>query len=102
MGDLRLDTPCAGVVVWFVMCTELYFHARDTYGALHMEPSGARLGFMRTAFARLNVGMDSDGQAVPDPIDQRHPRAAGVHSVPSGARPDPTTDALGGGRGPAE
>ena len=80
MGHLRLDTPCAGVVVWFVLCTELYFHARDTYGALHMEPTGARLGFMRAAFAagfaRLILGMDSDGQGVLDPIDDviRAPR----------------------------
>ena len=80
MGHLRLDTPCAGVVVWFVLCTELYFHARDTYGALHMEPTGTRLSFMRAAFsagcARLILGMDSDGQAVPDPIDDviRAPR----------------------------
>ena len=32
---------------------------------------------------------------------RRHPRATGGPSVPSGARPDPPADALGGGRGSA-
>ena len=101
MGHLRLDAPCAGVVVRFAQCAELYFHARDRYGTLHAEPAGARLGFMRAALARLIVGMDSDGRAVPDPIDDaiRVPREALPLRPEPGPRP--LADALGGGRGPA-
>ena len=99
MGHLRLDAPCAGVVVRFAQCAELYFHARDRYGTLHAEPAGARLGFMRAALARLIVGMDSDGRAVPDPIDDaiRVPREALPLRPEPGPRP--LADALGGGRG---
>ena len=88
MAPLRLDARCEGVVVRFVLCAELYFHARDTYEALHAEPAGARLGFMRAAFARLIVGMDSEGRAIPDPIDDaiRVPREA----FPPCPEPGPT------------
>ena len=75
---------------------------------------------MRAAFARLIVGMTSDGQAVPDPIDDaiRVPREAllfplepgptrpPMHSAAVGALPDDDGDESdfssdGGGPAPA-
>ena len=104
MGHLRLDAPCAGVVVRFVLCAELCFHARDTYGALHAEPTGARLGFMRAVFASLIVGMDSEGRAVPDPIDDaiRVPREALLlRPAPGPTRPPMHSAAVGPAQAPA-